>query len=54
MFTTDRPQPVSFVPTAFFAEFLASAREGFDSQLHYAVQQRLSCDDGEDTQANVS
>jgi hypothetical protein len=45
MLTTDRPQPVSFVPTAFFAEFLAGAHEGFDSQFYYDVLHRISADE---------
>jgi hypothetical protein len=32
MTDTHRPQPVSFIPTAFFAEFLAGAHEGFETE----------------------
>jgi len=42
MTTTDRPQRISFVPTAFFAEFLAGAREDFETKPRYDAIHRVS------------
>jgi hypothetical protein len=42
MTDTHRPQPVSFVPTAFFAEFLAGAHEGFKTEPRHDALHRMA------------
>jgi len=39
---TTRRERVNFVPTAFFAEFLAGAREGLDIERRYHTLSRKS------------
>jgi hypothetical protein len=42
---TVRPQRVPFVATAFFAEFLAGAREGLEIEARYDTLRRMSAAD---------
>ena len=43
--TTTRRERASFVPTAFFAEFLAGAREGLEIERRYHTLSRKSMPD---------